>query len=165
MFEVLAYLYDHYWHTESPTDLGQLAPQLSAQGFEPHDIENAMLWLNGLDLASIDMLPDPESPEHPDWSVIQPQVFHHSTRIYSPAEHQHLGPECLGFLDRARHSGFLPGPVLEIVIDRAMATPESPVQIEELRLMVMLIGWRFGAPPHLWSSPNAQDQTGLRRLH
>jgi Smg protein len=52
MFEVLVYVYENYWRGDACPELQQLGRKLSAAGFEPDEIEQALQWLAGLDLAS-----------------------------------------------------------------------------------------------------------------
>ena len=52
MFEVLVYVYENYWRGDACPELQQLGRKLSAVGFEPDEIEQALQWLAGLDLAS-----------------------------------------------------------------------------------------------------------------
>ena len=52
MFEVLVYVYEHFWRGDSCPELPQLGRKLSAAGFESDDIEQALDWLAGLSLAA-----------------------------------------------------------------------------------------------------------------
>ena len=95
MFEVLVFVYENYWRGDACPELEQLGRKLSAAGFEVEDIQQALSWLDGLNLAShktelIDI--SQSAREHHTESA-------HSMRIFSVAEQDHLGAECLGFIN------------------------------------------------------------------
>ena len=48
MFEVLVYLYENYWRPDACPDHDQLTRKLSAVGFESDEIQEALVWLDGL---------------------------------------------------------------------------------------------------------------------
>ena len=70
-----------------------------------------------------------------------------SLRVYSVAEQDHLGAACLGFISFLESSGVLPGPMREIVVERAMAAPGDPVPLDALKIIVLMVYWRFGQEP------------------
>ena len=52
MFDVLVYLYETYWRPDACPDHAQLTRKLSAVGFETDEIQEALVWLDGLAVAS-----------------------------------------------------------------------------------------------------------------
>ena len=70
-----------------------------------------------------------------------------SMRVYSVAEQDHLGAQCLGFVSFLESSGVLPAAMREIVIDRAMAAPGDPVSLDDLKIIVLMVYWSFGEEP------------------
>jgi Smg protein len=52
MFEVLVYVYENYWQGDACPEPRQLGRKLSAAGFEAEEIEEALVWLGGLQLAA-----------------------------------------------------------------------------------------------------------------
>ena len=48
MFDVLVYLYENYWRPDACPEPKQLSRKLSAVGFEPDEINEALRWLDGL---------------------------------------------------------------------------------------------------------------------
>ena len=146
MFEVLVFVYEHYWRGDACPELQQLGRKLSAHGFEPDEIHDALVWLDGLNLAaqSASSAADPASPE------ILPAVTAQSAssmRVYSVAEQGHLGAQCLGFVSFLESSGVLPASMREIVIERAMAAPGDPVSVDDLKIIVLMVYWSFGQEP------------------
>jgi Smg protein len=143
MFEVLVFVYENYWRGDACPELQQLGRKLSAVGFESDDIQQALQWLAGLNLAShntelIDI--SQSAPEaHPESA--------HSLRIYSVAEQDHLGAECLGFVNFLESAGVLSAHMREIVIDRAMAVPGQPVSLDDLKIIVLMVYWSVGLEP------------------
>ena len=52
MFEVLVYVYENYWQGDACPAPQQLSRKLTAAGFESEEIEDALIWLNGLNTAA-----------------------------------------------------------------------------------------------------------------
>ncbi len=160
MFEVLVFVYENYWRGDACPELHQLGRKLSAHGFEPEEIHDALVWLDGLTTATqaaqaIRLTPEPEAavtgippqglPVSDDCSPNRQSP--HSLRVYSVAEQDHLGAACLGFIRFLESSGVLPAAMREIVIDRAMAAPGDPVSLDELKIIVLMVYWSFGQEP------------------
>lgn len=143
MFEVLAFLCDHYGHVDLPPALDVLAPRLNALGYGQAQIDDAHIWLNDLCIAA-----DEWHSAHPElWpqQALPPSGL--SSRVYTSAEIAHLGSGGIGQLARWVHEGQLTVLLQEVVLDRAMATPDSPVRPEQLHLVVQMVCWCFGRPP------------------
>ncbi len=68
-------------------------------------------------------------------------------RIYSAAEHEHLGEASIGFLSFLESAGVLPPPMREMVIDRANAIPGAPLDLEDLKIIVLMVFWSLGEEP------------------
>jgi Smg protein len=131
MFEVLVFVYENYWRGDACPEPEQLGRKLSAHGFDPDEIHEALQWLDGLSLATqgvpLARLPDDEG-DAATAIVLGPQepplaASPGAMRVYSALEQDHLGADCLGFLSFLESSGRLPAGMREIVIDRAMAAP------------------------------------------
>lgn len=145
MFEVLVFVYEHYWRGDACPELEQLSRKLSAHGFEPDEIHDALVWLDGLTLAAQSTRGALASPDEPCiTSAVQSTA---SMRVYSVAEQDHLGAECLGFVSFLESAGVLPASMREIVLDRAMAAPGGPVSIDDLKIIVLMVYWSFGEEP------------------
>ena len=146
MFEVLVFVYEHYWRGDACPELQQLGRRLSAHGFEPDEIHDALVWLDGLTLAAQSTSLDPsETQDHTALAATTQSLG--SMRVYSVAEQDHLGAQCLGFVSFLESSGVLPAAMREIVIDRAMAAPGNPVSIDDLKIIVLMVYWSFGQEP------------------
>ena len=146
MFEVLVYVYEHFWRGDACPELPQLGRKLSAAGFEAEEIQQALEWLAGLNLAShhtewIDVSDPVTEPDAPRAASVG------SMRVFTVAEQQHLGAECLGFLRFLEDAGKLSTHMREIVIDRAMAVPTQPVGLDDLKIIVLMVYWSVGLEP------------------
>ena len=97
MFEVLVFVYEHYWRGDACPELQQLGRRLSAHGFEPDEIHDALVWLDGLTLAAQSTSLDPAEPQDSARAAAAAQSLG-SMRVYSVAEQDHLGAQCLGFV-------------------------------------------------------------------
>jgi len=132
MFEVLVYLYENYWRPDACPDHGQLSRKLSAVGFESDEIEEALSWLDGLSETAQAQAEDQQPT---------------SIRIYSEAERERLGEDSIGFISFLEASGVLPPPMREMVIDRASAVGQSPLALEDLKVIVLMVFWSLGEEP------------------
>lgn len=135
MFDVLVYLYETYWRPDACPDHAQLARKLNAVGFESDEIQEALTWLDGLAAAG-------ESLE----SAAANQG-EHSLRVYAPHEIEHLGETSVSFIRFLESAGVLPAPMREMVIDRAMAIPGAPMDLEDLKIIVLMVFWSLGEEP------------------
>ncbi|HSV34761.1 MAG TPA: DUF494 domain-containing protein [Ramlibacter sp.] len=144
MFEVLVYVYEHYWRGDACPELQQLGRRLSAHGFEADEIHDALVWLDGLNLAAQGTALPAAEDLLPTASAFQSAS---SMRVYSIAEQDHLGAECLGFVSFLESSGVLPAALREIVIERSMAAPGDPVSLDDLKIIVLMVYWSFGQEP------------------
>jgi Smg protein len=145
MFDVLVFVYEHYWRGDACPELQQLGRKLSAHGFEPAEIQEALVWLDGLNLAA----QGARSVDDASQTVIHSAALQSSSsmRVYSVAEQDHLGAQCLGFVSFLESAGVLPAAMREIVIDRAMAAPGAPVTLDDLKIIILMVYWSFGEEP------------------
>jgi Smg protein len=132
MFDVLVYLYENYWRPDACPDHDQLTRKLSAVGFESDEIQEALSWLDGL--ATLAESYDGQQSEN-------------SMRVYSIAEQELLGEESIGFISFLESAGVLPPPMREMVIDRATAISSGPLDLEDLKIIVLMVFWSLGEEP------------------
>jgi Smg protein len=132
MFDVLVYLYENYWRPDACPDHAQLTRKLSAVGFESDEIQEALSWLDGLAGAAESYV-----GEQADSSL----------RVYSATEQEHLGEASIGFISFLESAGVLPPPMREVVIDRASAISGAPLDLEDLKIIVLMVFWSLGEEP------------------
>lgn len=132
MFDVLVYLYETYWRPDACPDTAQLTRKLTAVGFENDEIQEALNWLEGLAVAG---------------DAYHGEQSEHALRVYSAAEVEHLGEASIGFVSFLESAGVLPGPMREMVIDRAMAIPGASMDLEDLKIIVLMVFWSLGEEP------------------
>ena len=120
MFDVLVYLYENYWRPDACPDHANLTRKLSSAGFESDEIEEALSWLDGLATGA---------------------------QSYTGAEQELLGEASIGFISFLESAGVLPPPMREFVIDRAMAVNERPLDLEDLKVIVLMVFWSLGEEP------------------
>lgn len=145
MFEVLVYVYENYWRGDACPELEHLERKLSAVGFEAEEIQDALVWLNGLNLAAQGTRMEADAGDAPFLAAARQSSD--SMRIFSVAEQDHLGSQCLGFISFLESSGVLPAHMREIVLDRAMAAPGDPVSLDDLKIIVLMVYWSVGEEP------------------
>ena len=166
MFEVLVYVYENYWQGDACPEFDRLGRKLTAAGFDAEEIQQALVWLDGLNIAAKGTqisLPD-NADAASALSCMQAQSGN-SLRIYSVAEQEHLGAQSLGFVCFLEASGVLPPYMREIVIDRAMAAPGDPVVLDDLKIIVLMVYWSFGEEPDALVLDELCDDTQGRLAH
>jgi Smg protein len=147
MFEVLVFVYENYYTGDSCPEPAHLERKLNAVGFESEEIEDALIWLTGLNTAargSSGFVGDTR-PVTPESWLREPCPT--SVRIYSVAEQTHLGVECLGFISFLESAAVLPASMREVILERAMAAPGNPVSLDDLKIIILMVYWSFGQEP------------------
>ncbi|CDS53148.1 Protein of unknown function Smg [Polaromonas sp. CG9_12] len=174
MFEVLVYVYENYWQGAACPEIDRLGRKLIAAGFEAEEIQEALVWLDGLNIAAKGtQISLPDAPDDPAGEIsdtgsvpgrMQAQASN-SLRIYSVAEQTHLGAQSLGFVCFLETSGVLPPHMREIVMDRAMAAPGDPVSLDDLKIIILMVYWSFGEEPDALVLDELCDDSEGRLAH
>ncbi len=129
MFDILVYLFENYYTPQACPDADVLAHKLAAVGFEHDDITEALGWLYGLAQTTEQCVELAQAPQS------------NSLRIYTNEEYQALGSEAIGFITFLENSGVLPAVLREILIDRAHAVDESPVPLDKIKIIALMVLW------------------------
>jgi Smg protein len=145
MFEVLVFVYENYWRGDACPELQQLGRKLTAHGFEPEEIQQALVWLDGLNFAA--------------------QHVQQDAAPASSSEQSRLGAQCLGFICFLASAGVLPPALREIVLDRAMAVPGGPVSVDDLKIIVLMVYWSMGHEPDALVLDELCDDSAGRLAH
>ena len=132
MFEVLVYLYENYWRPDACPEPKQLSRKLSAVGFEADEIQEALKWLDGL----------ADTAESCTGSPVPGSI-----RIYTSQEREVLGDDSIGFIAFLESAGVLPAPMREMVVDRALAVGNGAMDLEDLKIIVLMVFWSLGEEP------------------
>ena len=166
MFDVLVFVYENYWRGDACPQWEHLGRKLTAVGFEPEEIQEALAWLSGLTLATRGAQP-PTAQEPPPLAA-QPAhlpASAQSMRVYAAEEQNRLGPECLGFLHFMETAEVLPAHMREVVIDRAMASTTDMLCLDDLKIIVLMVYWSFGEEPDALVLDELCDDPGDRTAH
>jgi Smg protein len=142
MFDILVYLFENYYTPEACPSAEVLAKRLAAAGFEHTDIDEALGWLVGLAETTEQCVGLSTSPGS-------------GTRVYADCEQQFLGPGSIGFITFLEATGALSPALREIVIDRAMATIGSPMSLQKIKIIALMV---------LWSQESEVDHLILEEL-
>ncbi len=132
MFDVLVYLYENYWRPDACPDEPQLRRKLSAVGFENEEIQDALRWLDGLATTA-------QAPAAAAAST--------SLRVYTAEERERLGEVSIGFIAFLESAGVLPPHMRETVIDRALAAGPRRIDLDDLKIIVLMVFWSHGEEP------------------
>lgn len=125
MIDVLVFLFENYYDLHAQPAPETLVKKLSAIGFDPDEVSEALTWLDELKSA-------PRA------------AFHSSTgafRIYTDEEHAKLGPDNLAFLCFLESAGVVTPPLRELILDRAMALADESVPLEKLKILTLMVLW------------------------
>ncbi len=133
MFDILVYLVENYFHSGAYPDAETLSKRLSAAGFEDDEISAALAWLSALERAS-------KSCAEGDFSVSR------GFRVYTEHELAKLTPEARGFLRFLEDSAVINAPQRELVIERIAALEDPGVDIEKVKLIVLIVLWNQNQP-------------------
>jgi Smg protein len=151
MFEVLVFVYENYWRGDACPETAHLERKLNLVGFDADEIQDALTWLNDLNLAArgLELTPLQDDAVNPPPSMHAHAMAQSplSIRVYSAAEQYRLGSEGLGFITFLETSGALSTPMRELVLDRAMATPGNQIQLVDLKVIVLMVFWSLGEEP------------------
>jgi len=170
MFQVLVFVYENYWYGKSCPEPADLQQKLSAVGFDPEEIQDALTWLHDLSLAARGQSapiarvgPGHNTQEAAKTDAIAQSP--HSLRVYTTAEQQHLGVSCLGFVTFLESAGALPCHLREIVLERAMAAPANPLALEDFKVIVLMVFWSLGLEPDALILDELCDDGASRVAH
>jgi Smg protein len=133
MYDILVFLFENCQQAELAYDRERVAKKLSAAGFEDSDISAALHWLAGMQRAQhvvSEPLPDLRA----------------SFRAYAPRELAKLDAQCRGFLLTLEQSGILSAATRELVIERALAATGDALNVEQLKLVVLMVLWNQQMP-------------------
>ena len=154
MFDILVYLYETYYRPDACPDTAALVKKLSAVGFPDDEISEALDWLTGLAMTADETQPAPKSSS--------------GFRVYAQVEISALGTEAIGFIQFLESAGLLTSLQREIVIERALAVNESPLPLDKLRIIVLMMLWSQGTEPDMLMFDElllSDDDNATRLLH
>lgn len=128
MFDILVYLVENYFHNGQLPDAETITKRLSAAGFEDDDISEALSWLSGFG--------------QPDEIACNPGFAEsRGFRIYADEELTNLTAEARGFILFLQDSDIISAPQRELIIERVLALPETSVDLERIKLIVLMVLW------------------------
>ncbi|MFZ6760633.1 DUF494 family protein [Undibacterium sp. Ji50W] len=154
MFDILVYLYETYYRPDACPDTAALTKKLSAVGFPEDEISEALTWLTGLALTSTEPSAAP--------------VISAGFRVYAQQEIAALGTPAIGFIQFLESAGLLNALQREIVVERALVVNESPMPLDKLRIIVLMMLWSQGAEPDMLMFDElllSDDDSVVRLLH
>ncbi len=128
MFDILVYLVENYFHNGQLPDAETITKRLSAAGFEDDDISEALTWLSGFG-----------QPEETEENTAFTQS--HGFRVYADEELTNLTVEARGFIIFLQDSDIISAPQRELIIERVLALPETSVDLERIKLIVLMVLW------------------------
>lgn len=144
MFDVLAFVYNHYRPVVEYPDPVLIAPRLRAVGFTASEISDAMEWLNHLNKASNGLRDQSDTSMSDLWLPLHRKA---STRVFSQQEMARLGPIGSGWLHMLDMTGILPTGIRELALDRILSSSQQRIDLDMLKLTILLAYWSCAAEP------------------
>ena len=132
MYDVLVYVYENYWRPDACPANNQLSRKLSAAGFESDEIQDALQWLDGLAAGTRSASAEQQDTSH---------------RIYTDLEREQLGDGSIAFLSFLESAGVLSPALREVVIERASAAGHGPTELDDLKIILLMVFWSLGEEP------------------
>ena len=127
MFEVLMFLFENYMDggVALKMDSDAIVNELERAGFDRHEIDRALDWLDGLVTTQTAV-------------ASFPGQFSGSMRHYTPEECERLDVESRGFLLYLEQLGILDSVSREVVLDRVMALDIGDIDLRRIRWVVLM---------------------------
>ena len=127
MFDVLMYLYETAG-ARTPARAATAVRKLSAVGFESDGSRTLKKWLDGLADSA---------------ASCTGQQGEHSLQVYSDAERGCSATTPSASSASSNPAGVLP-PYAQMVVDRASAIGNGPMQLDDLKIIVLMVFWSLG---------------------
>jgi Smg protein len=128
MFDILLFLFESYFDAGSYPDPNRLTVKLSAAGFEDDDIQQALVWLSGLQQLN--------RADYPD------SINQSGLRCYSDFELQRISEEGLRFISFWEQSKYITPVEREMIIDRVIALDRENLPLERVKLIALMVLWK-----------------------
>ena len=123
VLDVLMFLFENYYGTEvhDADNQDTLREELTAAGFDDHEVSHAFNWLEALTLQ--------REAEPASGNAI---------RVYAREEMERLSTECRGFLHYLEGLGILSASSRELVIERLLAIKDE-IDLEKVKWVCLLV--------------------------
>jgi Smg protein len=144
MIDVLMYLYESYWRPEACPPPEVLARKLCTAGFEEEEVTQALAWLGQLAVFASMSQADAKASAATENTTGRSQ---NSRRVYAAPEQLALGVEGINLLAAIDTQGKISPQIRELVIDQALASGNSPLDVDDLRVMLLIVYWCLDEEP------------------
>jgi len=152
MFDILVFVYEHCRQADVTSDPDRVAKRLSAAGFDDAEISAALSWLAGL----------ARSPEDSARALPAPGA---TFRAFAPKEIAKLDTPARGFLMALEQAGILSPQSRELVLERALATADDSLSVDQIKLIVLMVLWNQRAPASRLVAEELRASGTARRPH
>jgi Smg protein len=152
MFDILVFVYEHCRQADVAGDPDRVARRLSAAGFDEAEISAALSWLAGLSRT-------------PQRSIVPLPAPHTAFRAFAPKEIAKLDTPARGFLLSLEQSGILSPQSRELVLERALATADERLSVDQIKLIVLMVLWNQHAPASQLVAGELRTAGGTRLPH
>ncbi len=133
MVDILIFVYENFFASGIYPAHTVLQNRLFAAGFEEAEVEETLAWLEDIDQIG--------QPDH--GSALTHSV---SQRCLDPSEYERIGSQGWGFLAFLENNQILSPRQREWILAGVMTLDEPEVDLERLKLIVLMVLWRQGHP-------------------
>jgi Smg protein len=152
MIDVLMYLYESYWRPEACPPPEVLARKLCTAGFEEEEVTQALAWLGQLavfaSMSQTDAKANADANANANAATVStPGRNQSSRRVYAAPEQLALGVEGINLLAAIDTQGKISPQIRELLIDQALASGNSPLDVDDLRVMLLIVYWCLDEEP------------------
>jgi Smg protein len=127
MFDIFVFLFENYFDAGSFPAPERLAAKLTAAGFEEHDINQAVTWLNGLQQLSL---------------VDYPSIINQTgSRCFAELERQLICVDGLRFISFWEQNNVISPVEREMIIDRALVLGHDNLSLDKVKLITLMVLW------------------------
>jgi len=152
VFDILVFVYEHCRQTDVAGDPDRVARRLSAAGFDEAEISAALSWLAGL-------------AREPQRSMVPLPAARAAFRAFAPREIAKLDASAQGFVLSLEQSGILSPQSRELVLERALATADDRLSVDQIKLIVLMVLWNQRAPASQLVAEELRSARGARLPH
>ena len=132
MVDILIFVYENFFASGIYPTHSVLQNRLFAAGFREDEVEETLAWLE-----NISPLPPAERDPAPSTHAV-------CQRSLDTAEFERIGAAGWGFLAFLENNEILTAAQRELILSGVMSLDEPEVDLERLKLIVLMVLWRQG---------------------
>lgn len=133
MFEVFAFLFEHFQDLDYIPSIGYISEKLDEAGFDHEEINQVVDCLDALFISSV-------PKKLPSLRPSDNRICH---RVFSTEENHLLKPEVRGYFSFLYHERALKSNDMELLIHASMllGEKEGPIELDLAKVLTLMLAW------------------------